>query len=107
MKVNYTKCCYCRRNFDDSKDNLRKTKDHFIPISRGGYNGENILHSCNECNSWKGDKMPEDWLNIILRFQKRNKLCGSYNSFDYCNIVGSIRYWIKQLKGKKIGEYRF
>ena len=37
-------------------------RDHVIPRSRGGSdNAENLVLSCNGCNSSKGARTPEEW----------------------------------------------
>jgi len=41
---------------------LAKTRDHYIPLSRGGLNvKENIRSACYRCNALKGDMMPDAW----------------------------------------------
>jgi 5-methylcytosine-specific restriction endonuclease McrA len=36
--------------------------DHIIPLSRGGTNTkDNIQAICVQCNSSKGNKLPEEW----------------------------------------------
>lgn len=102
-----SRCCYCRRHFDENSNSLKKTKDHFIPVSRGGGFSENILDCCKECNQWKSDRMPLIWLNRVEYFSKKRTLYGSYTLFDYRQIIGSIRHWIKKLKGKNLGQYKF
>jgi hypothetical protein len=106
-KIVHNRCSYCRRVFDETKDNLKRTKDHFIPKSRTGNNDENILDCCRECNAWKADKMPEFWLNRVLYFEKKRHLYGCYTLFDYRQIIGSIRHWVKHFKGKEICDYKY
>ena len=53
-KYNY-KCFYCNTEFEI--ENM-PTKDHIIPISKGGNNTkDNIVPSCKSCNSKKYDKI--------------------------------------------------
>lgn len=106
-KIVHTKCCYCRRAFSEENALLKRTRDHFIPKSRTGINSENVLECCHECNQWKADKMPDFWLNKVLYLEKRRSLYGSYTLFDYRQIIGSIRYWQKYFKGKKISAYKY
>ena len=48
-------CAYCGKKLVDSFDT---TRDHIIPISKGGNNvKENIIPSCRSCNSKKSDKI--------------------------------------------------
>jgi hypothetical protein len=50
-----------------SFDGLRKTRDHYIPLSRGGTNTrENIRQACYKCNNLKGNMMPEVWERFML-----------------------------------------
>jgi len=104
--INHTHCCYCRRKFDDTNYNLKKTKEHFIPTSKGGLNKENIIQCCSECNAWKADKLPEFWLNQVERHCNKQNKKGTYTITDYRQIIGSIRHWIKFFKGKVISTYK-
>lgn len=65
------KCYYCEREFSDPKTTTSnlviKTRDHIIPVSRGGNNSaKNRVFACQKCNSAKGNMMPEEFC-IILR----------------------------------------
>jgi len=52
------KCAYCGCNLLDMFN--PPTRDHVIPISKGGDNvKENIVPACNGCNSKKGAKLLE------------------------------------------------
>ena len=52
-KHNY-KCVYCGKDLIDSFDT---TRDHRIPLSKGGNNiKENIVPACRSCNCKKGDR---------------------------------------------------
>lgn len=59
------KCHYCKREMHTrqlSFDGLRKTRDHHVPVSRGGSNAkENIRMACIRCNGLKGNMMPAEW----------------------------------------------
>lgn len=62
-------CTYCKREMHNrqlSFDGLRKTRDHYIPLSRGGRNvKENIKAACYCCNHLKGAMMPEAWESFM------------------------------------------
>lgn len=49
-------CAYC------SRTDLPLTKDHVIPLSRGGHHTkENVVPACKPCNSRKGAKLITPW----------------------------------------------
>lgn len=57
---NYT-CGYCGRH--ESKLNSREflSRDHVLPVSRGGQNvWTNVVTSCSSCNTKKGDRTPAE-----------------------------------------------
>lgn len=54
-----------------SFDGLRKTRDHYIPVSRGGLDTrENIRMACMRCNTLKSDMMPDAWEQFM-----RDNMC--------------------------------
>ncbi len=104
--IHHTHCCYCRRKFSDKVPYLKRTKDHFIAKSRTGYNSENILQCCLECNQFKAEKMPEVWMRQVEELHGRKHLVGNYVKVDYAQIIGSIRHWLKFFKTKTICDYK-
>lgn len=57
-------CHYCGqltvlKSYRDA-GRLAATRDHFIPRSKGGGEGDNIVLACYGCNSDKGDKMLDE-----------------------------------------------
>ena len=53
------KCSYCGRKQSRS---IKLTKDHVVPVSKGGKTvRENIVPSCERCNSSKSDSDMEEW----------------------------------------------
>ncbi len=57
-------CFYCRRRVTAATRCL----DHIIPQVREGRNGyRNLVSSCSECNSQKGEQQAEDFLRWLYR----------------------------------------
>lgn len=105
--IQHTHCCYCRRQFSEEIEYLKRTRDHYIPKSRMGLNNcNNLLQCCHECNTWKKDKMPEHWLREVERLSKKKRKIGNYTLRDYAQIIGSIKHWMREMKGKKISHYK-
>lgn len=93
-KREYQKCIchYCRREFDENR--INKTKDHIIPISKGGYDKkENRVPCCFDCNQWKDDMYLEDWLKAVYYFIKKGK---ERNPYDI-KTLGLMVYNIKKI----------
>lgn len=82
----------------------RRTFDHLVPISRGGDNRpENLVESCEECNTLKGNKTTFRGKNVykitgiekpkyvelheelIKRLKKNNKFYKWYETLDEGN----------------------
>lgn len=72
-------CCYC-----GGKAN---TVDHVYPRSKGGRNSwENVVASCKECNSRKGDKLLSD-----LGWEMRFKPYVPQGSANFARLAADIR----------------
>lgn len=58
------RCYHCRRVtlLTLVRCPMQATRDHLIPRSKGGGEGENVVLSCYKCNQDKGDTMPNDFV---------------------------------------------
>jgi 5-methylcytosine-specific restriction endonuclease McrA len=55
------RCQYCHRTQGDLRQRECLTRDHLIPISRGGGNEwTNVVTACSSCNTRKGNRLPEE-----------------------------------------------
>jgi len=55
------RCQYCGRSGADLKPRESLTRDHLIPLSRGGTNDwSNVVTACASCNTRKANRLPEE-----------------------------------------------
>ncbi len=55
------RCQYCHRRTSDLRHRECLTRDHLVPISRGGTNDwTNVVTACSSCNTRKGNHLPEE-----------------------------------------------
>ncbi|HEU4699641.1 MAG TPA: HNH endonuclease [Gemmatimonadales bacterium] len=55
------RCQYCHRVQAELKPRECLTRDHLIPISRGGGNEwTNVVTACSSCNTRKGNRLPHE-----------------------------------------------
>jgi len=55
------RCQYCGRLGIQLKHRECLTRDHLVPLSRGGTNGwANVVTACSACNTRKGNHLPEE-----------------------------------------------
>jgi 5-methylcytosine-specific restriction endonuclease McrA len=53
------RCQYCARHASELRPRESLTRDHVIPISRGGTNDwTNVVTACSPCNTRKGNRLP-------------------------------------------------
>lgn len=70
-KYDYT-CIYCKHEFGYMKEGHSLTKDHKIPVSRGGTNDlDNLACSCFMHNNDKGARTASEYLEVIRKRRKR------------------------------------
>lgn len=54
-------CQYCGRHANDLKSRESLTRDHLIPLSRGGSNEwTNVVTACSTCNTRKSNRLPSE-----------------------------------------------
>lgn len=55
------RCQYCGRSSGELRLRESLTRDHVIPISRGGMNvWENVVTACSPCNTRKSNRLPQE-----------------------------------------------
>jgi 5-methylcytosine-specific restriction endonuclease McrA len=55
------RCQFCGRHQHDLRHRECLTRDHLIPLSRGGTNAwNNVLTACSSCNTRKGNLLPAE-----------------------------------------------
>lgn len=55
------RCQYCGRHRTQLRGRQFLTRDHVLPISRGGDNTwDNVVTACSPCNNRKGSRTPEE-----------------------------------------------
>src|SRR5688500_146096 len=76
-------CQYCGRHRSELRGRQFLTRDHIVPISRGGTNTwENVVTSCSPCNNRKGNHLPAE---------AGMKLLTSPNEPNYVHLVWAVR----------------
>ncbi len=54
-------CQYCGRHRTDLRGRDFLTRDHVVPVSRGGANDwGNVVAACSPCNNRKGNRLPSE-----------------------------------------------
>ena len=55
------RCQYCGRAQGELRSRESLTRDHLIPLSRGGTNEwTNVVTACSHCNARKGNRLPDE-----------------------------------------------
>ncbi len=66
------------------------TIDHYIPLHRGGNNEiQNLRLACTDCNTRRGDAMPEETLRVIYESRQRKprqkiRIPRGWTNLKYC-----------------------
>jgi 5-methylcytosine-specific restriction endonuclease McrA len=54
-------CQYCGRRQNELKTRESLTRDHLVPMSRGGVNEwSNVVTACSSCNTRKANRLPDE-----------------------------------------------
>lgn len=54
-------CQFCGRRQNELRFRECLTRDHLVPLSRGGTNDwANVITACSSCNTRKGNRLPEE-----------------------------------------------
>ena len=92
---NYS-CQYCGRHRSQLRGRQFLTRDHILPISRGGGNTwSNVVASCSACNNRKGDRLPEEAGMRILTVPREP---------NYVHLVWAVRR-LTPIQAKYIGMF--
>lgn len=76
-------CQYCGRHRRDLRGRQFLTRDHIVPVSRGGGNTwDNVVTACSPCNNRKGNRLPEE-AGLCLRTVPREP--------NYVHLVWAVR----------------
>ncbi len=99
-------CSYCRRPFDED---IVKTKDHIVPLSRGGLDKkENRIPCCYDCNQWKKDWSLKKWLLKVRDEMTKKTIRQPYEPHTLGYMVSAIKKQIDYIKrnSKKVSQYK-
>jgi len=89
-------CQYCGRHRSELRGRQFLTRDHILPVSRGGDNSwDNVVTSCSPCNNRKGDRLPEE-AGMTLRSDPREP--------NHVHLVWAVRR-LTPIQAKYIGMF--
>lgn len=89
-------CQYCGRHRSELKGRQFLTRDHILPISRGGGNSwDNVVASCSPCNNRKGNHLPEE-VGMRLRTEPGEP--------NHVHLVWAVRS-LTPIQAKYIGTF--
>jgi 5-methylcytosine-specific restriction endonuclease McrA len=89
-------CQYCGRHRHELKGRQFLTRDHILPLSRGGENAwANVVTSCSPCNNRKGNRLPEEAGMTLLN---------DPGEPNYVHLVWAVRR-VTPIQAKWIGMF--
>lgn len=95
------RCQYCGRHRSDLRGREFLTRDHVLPMSRGGENTwTNVVAACSHCNNRKGNRTPGE-VGMRLRSDPGEP--------NYVELVWAVRRvtpiqarWIRMFYGEEV-----
>lgn len=95
------RCQYCGRHRSKLRGREFLTRDHVLPISRGGGNSwQNVVAACSPCNNRKGSRTPEEAGLALLTVPREP---------NYVELVWAVRKvtpiqakWIRMFYGEEV-----
>lgn len=89
-------CQYCGRHRSELRGRQFLTRDHVLPVSRGGENlWSNVVTACSPCNNRKGDRLPVEAGLPLLRTPAEP---------NYVHLVWAVRR-VTAVQGKYIAMF--
>jgi 5-methylcytosine-specific restriction endonuclease McrA len=89
-------CQYCGRHRSELRGRQFLTRDHILPMSRGGDNSwKNVVTSCSPCNSRKGNRLPTE-VGMRLLTEPREP--------DHVRLVWAVRK-VTPAQAKYVGMF--
>ena len=89
-------CQYCGRHRSELRGRQFLTRDHVLPLSRGGENAwSNVVTSCSPCNNRKGNCLPEEVGMSLL---------ATPGEPNYVHLVWAVRS-VTPIQAKWIGMF--
>lgn len=90
------RCQYCGRHRRELGYRESLTRDHVVPISRGGDNGwANVVTACSRCNLQKGNRLPPE-CGLSLQEQPREP--------NHVELIWAVRR-VTPIQAKYIGMF--
>jgi hypothetical protein len=95
MRLNDGFCCYCG---DLIVFSAKMTKEHIVPLSKGGNNrAENKTHCCKTCNGMRGNLSFEGFIRVVD--EKKSKVRNRAKKEKYEIMIANI-YYVKEYAEK-------
>lgn len=89
-------CQYCGRHRSELRGRQYLTRDHILPVSRGGENSwDNVVTSCSPCNNRKGGHLPDE-VGMRLLSEPREP--------NHVHLVWAVRK-LTPIQAKYIGTF--
>lgn len=96
------RCQYCWRSYTQLRKGEYLTRDHVLPLSRGGLDEwTNIITACSKCNHLKDDRDLSDfakYLSVQLE-QETERLRRSTSVKDRAKIQGLVLRYLDMVQG--------